>query len=122
MIEESNKALKDTQSNLIVIQKKYEDASKFTSECSKKVFEAKNLTECDISIAVGKAHAIINSNSQSKIIEFENNLQANENTQELINALVSWNKAHQNEIDLLQMVERAKKEVIVAEELVEILQ
>ena len=82
----------------------------------KKVFEAKNLTECDISIAVGKAHAIINSNSQSKIIEFENNLQANENTQELINALVSWNKAHQNEIDLLKMVERAKKEVIVAEE------
>ena len=38
MIEESNKALKDTQSNLIVIQKKYEDASKFTSECSKKSF------------------------------------------------------------------------------------
>ena len=64
----------------------------------------------------------VNRISKYVVIEFENNLQANENTQELINALVSWNKAHQNEIDLLKMVERAKKEVIVAEELVEILQ
>jgi len=122
MMEKAEKALKDAEFNLEEIENDYIKASELTTICSKKVFDVSKKENCDYSTATGKAHAIINSDKKSVIIDFENKLQANENTQELIDALVSWNNAYQNEIELSDMFEIAKREVIIAKELAEILQ